>query len=372
MPSSKYILPFGGTTTSRERLQERRQMKRMDKKQLCSKVLNGEEPSGIYDSGASSTFVAKKDKKHFKSTEEPSGKVVGMPNGMVESAGEKLEMHNELRAPANTADEIPSIRQTLISGSKVADAGYVTVFDEEEVNVYEAEDVTIKSTAQSVLTGFRDKLTRLWRVPLAAKVSNKNTDTMLLGETQSKQIMDEIAANVHDLPSTERVIRYLHAACGFPTKPTWLQAIQSNFYPTWPMLNAKNVNKYFPESEETQKGHMRQIRTGTRKTNRKVRFIMTGTESELQDIDICNFKNSDENAMIFSSKYTSAQTQHTLIKLGSSQFGPVKVMCEIDGNQILAEPMTSRRTASLIKAYAALLQRLNDQGSRSASEETIS
>ena len=50
----------------------------------------------------------------------------------------------------------------------------------------------------------------------------------------------------------------------------------------------------------------------------------------------------------------------------------VMVMCEIDGNQILAEPMTSRRTASLIKAYAALLQRLNDQGSRSASEETIS
>eukprot|EP00956_Cyclotella_meneghiniana_P000110 scaffold196_cov26-Cyclotella_meneghiniana.AAC.2 len=67
-------------------------------------------------------------------------------------------------------------------------------------------------------------------------------------------------ANVYDLPSTERVIRYLHAAAGFPTKSTWLKAIGKGF---------KNVNKYFPESEETQKGHMRQIRSGVRKTNRK-------------------------------------------------------------------------------------------------------
>ena len=337
------------------------------KKELRRKVLSGEEPSGIYDTGASSTFVAKKDEKHFQGTGEPSGKVVGMPNGKTERAGEKLIMNNGLRAPANTADAIPSIRQTLVSGSKVADAGYVTVFDPDEVNVYEAEDVTIKADAQPVLTGWRDEASGLWRVPLKAQVDNINTDTVLLPEAESQRIMNEIAANVHDLPSTERVIRYLHAACGFPTKPTWLQAIQANFYPTWPMLNSKNVNKYFPESEETVKGHMRQIRTGTRKTNRKVRFVMTGTESELQEIDTqlqeLRHKRDDIVIKVYectNSTYTDQTGQFPIRSSRGAKY--VMVMCEIDGNQILVESMTSRRTAQLIRAYTALLDRLKTQG----------
>jgi hypothetical protein len=120
---------------------------------------------------------------------------------------------------------------------------------------------------------------------LRQHVDNVNTDTEQLSNEQSQAITEEVASNVYDLPSTERVIRYLHAAAGFPTKSTWLKAIKSGFFATWPMINVKNVAKHFPESEETQKGHMRQIRSGTRKTNRRVRFVMEGSEQELQEID---------------------------------------------------------------------------------------
>ena len=43
----------------------------------------------------------------------------------------------------------------------------------------------------------------------------------------------------------------------FRKKSTWLKSIWRVNYLTWPLINIKNVTKFFPESEETQKGHMR-------------------------------------------------------------------------------------------------------------------
>jgi hypothetical protein len=103
-----------------------------------------------------------------------------------------------------------------------------------------------------------------------------------MSKSDSTTITDEMPANVHDLPSTEHVIKYIHAAAGFPAKSTWLKAINADFYVTWPMLTAKNVNKYFPESEETQKEHMRQKRLGVRNTNR----LMLGEDKEISKIGI--------------------------------------------------------------------------------------
>ena len=63
--------------------------------------------------------------------------------------------------------------------------------------------------------------------------------------------------HVYKLPSVEPAIRYLHGAAGFPTKYTWLKAIRKGNFLSWPLINVKNINKYFPASEETQRGHVR-------------------------------------------------------------------------------------------------------------------
>jgi hypothetical protein len=107
-----------------------------------------------------------------------------------------------------------------------------------------------------------------------------------MSKNDSAAITEEIASNAYDLPSTEHVIIYLHAAAGFPVESTWLQVIKARFYATWPLLNAKNVNKYFPEYEETQKGHMRQKKSGIRKTNRRIEFEMLGNNREVREIEI--------------------------------------------------------------------------------------
>jgi hypothetical protein len=53
----------------------------------------------------------------------------------------------------------------------------------------------------------------------------------------------------------QELICYLHAAAGFPTKPTWLAAIKNKQLASWPGLTAKAIPKHYPESEETIKGH---------------------------------------------------------------------------------------------------------------------
>ena len=68
----------------------------------------------------------------------------------------------------------------------------------------------------------------------------------------------------------EQIIAWYHAAAGYPTKPTWIKAIDAGFYATWPMLTSKAVRKHFPESEETAKGHMRRVKSGVRSTKAQV------------------------------------------------------------------------------------------------------
>jgi hypothetical protein len=62
------------------------------------------------------------------------------------------------------------------------------------------------------------------------------------------------------------VVTYLHAALGFPTKETLLAATRSGYLTSWPGMTPTAINKHFPESIETQKGHMKHKRQGIRST----------------------------------------------------------------------------------------------------------
>ena len=76
----------------------------------------------------------------------------------------------------------------------------------------------------------------------------------------------KMVRNVYDLRSTEKVTRYPHMSQGFPVKYTLLKAVKCGNPVTFPGLTASAVNKYFPESDETQKGHMKQQRQNVSST----------------------------------------------------------------------------------------------------------
>lgn len=86
-----------------------------------------------------------------------------------------------------------------------------------------------------------------------------------------KLAIDQLAPSnvIHhmfELPSMSKMVRYLHAALGFPKKATLLTAAKHGNLTTFPGLTVENITKYFPESDKTQKGHMKQQKQGVRCT----------------------------------------------------------------------------------------------------------
>ena len=65
-----------------------------------------------------------------------------------------------------------------------------------------------------------------------------------------------MANNSYDMPSVNSLVWFLHAAAGFFFKSTWLAAIKSGNYSTWPGLNCENSKTYCPTTVETIKVHM--------------------------------------------------------------------------------------------------------------------
>ena len=128
-----------------------------------------------------------------------------------------------------------------------------------------------------------------------ATVRNNNTDTIIVNRPPTELLPDrpeqsEAVHNVYELKTQPELVRYHHAAAGFPTKPTFLAAIKNKQFPAWPGLTVDAVRKYFPESEETHKGHGRKIPSGLRSTKpralpNQLSFFLTGEECPILDAE---------------------------------------------------------------------------------------
>jgi hypothetical protein len=202
------------------------------------------------------------------------------------------KLHLNVRKTARSVNIVPAlVENSLLSTNKFDEAGYTVIYDAVEVNFCDPCTTKIVVSEAAILKGWRCPCAKPWRVPITEVVANENTDTLLLDhphghDSINAMYQDETTTvtrdhirnsmghyaskehihNVYELPSVEPSIRYLHSAAGFPTKPSWLKAICRGNYNSWPLINVKNVAKYFPKSEETQKGHMQGQRQGVRST----------------------------------------------------------------------------------------------------------
>ena len=72
----------------------------------------------------------------------------------------------------------------------------------------------------------------------------------------------------HALPSVNAILcldktqselaMFLHAAAGYLTKSSFINAINKGYFSTWPGLTTKLIIKYLPPSIPTIKGHIKQ------------------------------------------------------------------------------------------------------------------
>ena len=124
----------------------------MSDRELQAAVLDGTVPSGISDTGATSS--AGREGDPFVQTNTPSHKVFHLPTGGTARATSKAKLLHNLWDPASDVDMVPMLAEhTLLSTSKFADAGYTSIYDKDEVNVYDARSTRITVSKNAVLKG---------------------------------------------------------------------------------------------------------------------------------------------------------------------------------------------------------------------------
>ena len=151
-----------------------------------------------------------------------------------------------------------------MSVGKTADNGNVSIFTKDGVTVYKEEDVLITCQRNPILIGKRDEHGR-YRIPLP----------QYHGQWQPHRPTKEAKRKLHqthsvyDLPSKEEDTKWMHTVCGYPVKSTWIKATKVGNYSGRPMLTECNAARYYPETNETPKGHLNQSRKNVRSTKPK-------------------------------------------------------------------------------------------------------
>jgi hypothetical protein len=211
----------------------------------------------VLDSGATSGAAGEEDEHALIDTGQPSNKTFMFPNNTTQKATKKMRLKHNLRDAALEMNIIPGLIKPLLSVSKLADAGYTTVFDKNQVSVYDASSTSIIVSRPPVLTAPRCKQSGLWETPLKPETS------------QHAETVTGLAEGINvtfDLPSVKEMARWHHASAGFPEMETFIKAITKGNYSTWPGLTAEMMRKHGPESVETKKGHMKGPRQGVKST----------------------------------------------------------------------------------------------------------
>jgi len=290
----------------------------------------------VIDSGATSNFVPPEMELPKKGK---SNKEVFLPDDTKLRATYQTELPlKKLSLKAREADILPGLKTPLVSVNKMAEEGYTTIFHpgEEGVTIHKPGTVEITMTEPPILQGCKTQGDKLWTV------------------SADEEPTKEQAQHAYDLPSIGQTVRYLHAAAGFPTEESWIKAIRAGNYNTWPTITPSTVRRHFPESDETQKGHMKRQRQGVRSTR-----VREETEPNLPIIP----KRQDVYIKIFNATETMHSDQTGRFPATSSKGNQyVMVLVEVDGNFIDAEPMKNKSEGSMIKAYQALWTRLTASG----------
>ena len=353
-------------------------------------VLNGTIAYTVADSGATSNVGTADDPS--QRTGKASEKVFILPGGQKAAATEIAEYPFPLRPPAAEVHITPDIvSNSLMSTGLLADANYISVFDKEEVNIYDANDVTIIVTRGAILRGWRCPVTKLWRIPLLPtvgryQITNLNTETVLVNKPPTEFLSNrpppaEAIFNVYELKTQPELVRYYHAAAGFPTQPTWLRAIKNNHYASWTGLTCENARKYFPESEETWKGHGRKIKSNLQSTKKKKTLkekteMVVEMEEEQQDnntaesqsykksktimVKVLQLDVEDEDDDNWRLIYTDGTGRFP--KQSRTGMNYVMVLAENDSDAILVEAMKNRSAGEMVRAYLELIRRLKECG----------
>ena len=214
---------------------------------------------------------------------------------------------------------------SLLSIGQLCDYGCSATFTKSTLTVKNNADTTI-------LTGSRDFNTGMWIVDLAPFLSPP----------------PQINGIIRQRTAVSDLIEYLHACNFSPVKSTWLSAIRSNFFTTWPGLTYERVSKHLHESEATAKGHLDQEMTGIQPSTPNPDSTQR-TNNVMVDLQPITGKT-----------YSDLTGRFPTISSRGNQY--IFIMYDYDSNAILAEPIRNRTGPEIVRACTTLHSLLIKRG----------
>ena len=106
----------------------------------------------------------------------------------------------------------------------------------------------------------------------------------------------------------------------------------------------KNINKYYPKTDETPKGHMNQQRKNVCSTKTPFKECNAAAALRAKKVKDIYVRTYDTHDITFSN-HTSQFPTHS--KCGNKY---IMILVKIDSNTILIEPMKSHKHAEMIRA----------------------
>ena len=197
----------------------------------------------------------------------------------------------------------------------------------------------------------------------------ENTETILVNKSpasflaNTEQPSTDKLLNAYEMKTRPELVRFYHAAAGFPTKPTWIAAINNKHYVSWVGLDASSVATHFPESEEMWKGHGRKIKSGLRSTKTAIASETDGqlATNNIQKKERCIFTQMyDLHDDLELKMYTNQTGCFPVRSYRGNQY--IMVLIELDSNSILVEAMQNRTSGEMVRAYQTLVDRLKESG----------
>jgi hypothetical protein len=185
-----------------------------------------EPKSTMIDSGT--TCHLNKDSDGLLITGDSSKIIVTATGETSRTSGTATLPMTQLPAAARVMHILPNLQVSLMSVSVLANNGFITIFHpyQNGVSVHGPDGVQITVTKEALLQGWRDH-----------RVTDVASHTTALDRPAPSIAVN----NIYELPSTERVIRFLHGALGFPTRAMLLAAARNGNLSTFPGLTPESI-----------------------------------------------------------------------------------------------------------------------------------
>jgi hypothetical protein len=117
-------------------------------------ILNGTIPSAVSNDGATLSAFLTSDPS--LPTERISSAVFHLPNGAIAPATTVNKLLHAVCAPVRDVNIVPSlVGNSLLSTSKFAEAGYLAIYNKDEVNFYNTRTTKITVLADTILKGWQ-------------------------------------------------------------------------------------------------------------------------------------------------------------------------------------------------------------------------